>query len=459
MLTISSDSAFVTNAQITSTTQGAINTSRLSIRPYIDQDFLQSTQLYGDPATTKYFDHGQPKSEKEVRQVISNCYKASDNGVLGLFSIFDRKGQFIGHIDLMPSDQPGVLELGYILHAPFHGQGLGIEAVQAFLNDYILKLYKNGFKVQGTPIRGIVATAHPDNISSKAILKKVGMKFQTSLTRYGGQPRYQYFLDLAQTGSSTSHLWKPQEYHEHSSAQQDAALSLLRSIALKGTERVLDVGCGSGNVTQKIVEKVPNGSVLGTDISQDMIDFSKNEFSHISNLQFLQQDAQKLSYKNEFEVIFSSFALQWLEDPNAFFSAAYEGLKDHGLLVATIPLGVSDALEQSLAEVTSRPEWAPYFERFSSGWHFQTTDKYKDLLTSNRLKTIEFTLVKQEKAFPSEKAIRSYIKQWLTYLNPIPETSKEAFFNELMTRYFELEPMINGQAFLKFSRVDFVAQK
>ncbi|KAF5431048.1 Cyclopropane fatty-acyl-phospholipid synthase [Candidatus Methanophagaceae archaeon] len=49
-------------------------------------------------------------------------------------------------------------------------------------------------------------------------------------------------------------------------------------LALKGNERVFDIGCGDGKVTAEIAKQLPNGSVLGIDKSEEMILFAQENF-------------------------------------------------------------------------------------------------------------------------------------------------------------------------------------
>ena len=174
-----------------------------------------------------------------------------------------------------------------------------------------------------------------------------------------------------------AHLWQAEDYHYHSSAQNEAAKELLQRIHFKSNERFLDVGCGDGKITARISTQLPYGTVLGIDSSSEMISFAQHKFpkKDYTNLEFLQQDAQKLHYKDEFDIVFSSFALQWFPDPSIFFRGAYESLKPHGLLAITVPLDISVALEKATELVTSKVEWLTYFQDFSPGIHLKKEEE------------------------------------------------------------------------------------
>jgi trans-aconitate 2-methyltransferase len=110
--------------------------------------------------------------------------------------------------------------------------------------------------------------------------------------------------------------WNAVEYHKNSSEQQKWGLELLDKIALSGNKRVLDLGCGDGKITAEITRRVPNGSVLGIDKSEDMIRFAQEHYRPevFPNLTFMLLDARNLYFDQEFDVVFSNEALHWIED-------------------------------------------------------------------------------------------------------------------------------------------------
>jgi len=72
--------------------------------------------------------------------------------------------------------------------------------------------------------------------------------------------------------------WDSVDYHKNSAEQQRWGIELLNKLVLQGNERVLDLGCGDGKLTAEIVRRVPYGSVLGIDKSEDMIRFAQEHY-------------------------------------------------------------------------------------------------------------------------------------------------------------------------------------
>ncbi len=173
-----------------------IMTERLYIRSYEESDFQECIDLYGNEKITKYFDHGMPRSTNEVRELINekviNCARP-----YGLFSIFQRSdGSFIGQIDLIPTEDRGVLEIGYIIHEIYHGHGFCTEAAKGVMFNFV-----NTNKYRVVPclesnIKKFIATVHPENIASQRVLQKVGMTFEKSQERFG-HPRLWYSMNAS----------------------------------------------------------------------------------------------------------------------------------------------------------------------------------------------------------------------------------------------------------------------
>ena len=173
---------------LTKSIQIEIETQRLIIRNYRMQDLPESFKVYGDPDVTKYFDSGSPKSEAEVLELIQG--KAVNYFLKGkpwgLYSIISKETKsFLGHLDLFPCDFDNEsLEIGYILSKTAQGQGFGSEAARGFVENFLQKFRNSNLFSEMGLYRTVIATVHPENISSKKILEKLGMQKKQTLNRF-----------------------------------------------------------------------------------------------------------------------------------------------------------------------------------------------------------------------------------------------------------------------------------
>src|ERR1700735_4669728 len=96
--------------------------------------------------------------------------------------------------------------------------------------------------------------------------------------------------------------WNAPEYARIAALQEVMAAEALSLLDLRGSERVLDLGCGNGKVTAGIAARVPQGSVVGVDASAHMIDFASQQYppSTQSNLRFKRHDIRHLPFRQEF---------------------------------------------------------------------------------------------------------------------------------------------------------------
>ncbi|NEO17016.1 MULTISPECIES: class I SAM-dependent methyltransferase, partial [unclassified Moorena] len=72
--------------------------------------------------------------------------------------------------------------------------------------------------------------------------------------------------------------WNADDYANNSSAQLNWAKELIKKLSLMGNETLLDIGCGDGKITAKFASIINNGSVLGIDSSQTMVELARKTF-------------------------------------------------------------------------------------------------------------------------------------------------------------------------------------
>lgn len=115
---------------------------------------------------------------------------------------------------------------------------------------------------------------------------------------------------------------------------EPAQTRLLDIVHLRNGERVLDVACGSGLVTFRAAAMVgTNGSVLGTDISEKMVDIARKRIpdSHQMQVQFSRADAEDLSLdEGTFDVAICSLGLMYVPDPRNALAQMHRVLKSRG---------------------------------------------------------------------------------------------------------------------------------
>jgi SAM-dependent methyltransferase len=122
--------------------------------------------------------------------------------------------------------------------------------------------------------------------------------------------------EAAQTWST-----RPERYDAMLS---DLGERVLRAAALAPGERVVDVGCGGGQLTLQAAEAVgPTGSVLGVDIATQLVGLTGRRATEagLSNVDVLEADAQSHDFPaSSYDVVMSRFGVMFFADPVAAFA-------------------------------------------------------------------------------------------------------------------------------------------
>jgi SAM-dependent methyltransferase len=126
---------------------------------------------------------------------------------------------------------------------------------------------------------------------------------------------------------------------------------LLAAAAITRSDRVLDVGCGTGQTTRDAARAAAHGSALGVDLSSRMLKYAESRAGDegIGNVSFLQADAQIHPFPPEsFDVAISRTAAMFFGDPIAAFSNIGQALAPGGRLALVVwqPLPANEWLQQ-----------------------------------------------------------------------------------------------------------------
>jgi trans-aconitate 2-methyltransferase len=233
--------------------------------------------------------------------------------------------------------------------------------------------------------------------------------------------------------------WNAPEYARISALQKAMAEEVLSLLELKGTERVLDVGCGNGKVTAEIAARVPQGTVLGVDPSAEMIAFASNHFGPTvrPNLRFEVEDARRLPFRAAFDLIVSFNALHWIPQQTEALRSIRAAMKSAAVAqLRLVPKGKRKSLENVIEETRLSERWASYFPGFHDPYLHLTPEEYGALAGQNGLRVL--SIHTQDKAwdFQSRAAFLAFgfvtFVEWTQYL---PEAERHDFIVDVLDRY------------------------
>jgi trans-aconitate methyltransferase len=124
-------------------------------------------------------------------------------------------------------------------------------------------------------------------------------------------------------------IWNPDLYESSHSFVWKLGRDLLAQLAPQAGERILDVGCGTGQLTAEIA--AAGAQVLGIDSAAPMIEQARRNFPE---LRFEQVDVTAMPYREAFDAVFSNATLHWVRDADRAADGIFRALRPGGRFVA-----------------------------------------------------------------------------------------------------------------------------
>jgi trans-aconitate 2-methyltransferase len=129
--------------------------------------------------------------------------------------------------------------------------------------------------------------------------------------------------------------WDAPAYERLSAPQTRWGRVVVDRLELTGNERVLDAGCGTGRVTEILLERLPDGHVVGLDGSAAMIEQAGVRFAGEPRVELIVADlTEPLPFDGPVDAILSTATFHWITDHAALFHNLAPVLRPGGQLVA-----------------------------------------------------------------------------------------------------------------------------
>src|SRR6185295_14627760 len=103
--------------------------------------------------------------------------------------------------------------------------------------------------------------------------------------------------------------WDPTQYHKFQAERSAPFFDLLALVEIRPDLKVVDLGCGTGELTRQLADALPGSDVTGIDSSSQMLDAARTKSLASPSLHFEQGDQAQLT--GEWDLIFSNAALHW----------------------------------------------------------------------------------------------------------------------------------------------------
>ena len=219
--------------------------------------------------------------------------------------------------------------------------------------------------------------------------------------------------------------WNAESYERVSAPLEAMGRGVLDRLELRGDERVLDAGCGTGRVTAALVERLPRGQVVAVDGSPSMVEQARERLG--PGVDVFVADLLELELDEPVDAILSTATFHWIPDHDRLFERLSAALRPGGRIVAQCGGAGNVATVQAAIDAVAEPA----LEGWPGPWNFQSPED-----TAARLERIGFadirTWPQDVRVAPDD--IREYLGTVMlgSHLERIPEERRSAFVEAVL---------------------------
>ena len=249
------------------------------------------------------------------------------------------------------------------------------------------------------------------------------------------------------TGAPAGQRWDPKTYAANARFVAELGQPVVELLAPRPGERILDLGCGDGALTEKLAAL--GCSVVGVDSSPEQIAAARAR-----GLDARVMDGQSLAFAAEFEAVFSNAALHWMKEPDAVIAGVARALKPGGRFVGEMGgAGNIARIVEALTAALARRGMAPELP-----WYFPRPEEYRAKLEAAGFAAEEIAL------FPRPTPLPGDIGAWIEIfcagsLARLGDTERQPFIAELREALTAHLRQPDGSWIVDYVRLRFAAVK
>jgi trans-aconitate 2-methyltransferase len=229
--------------------------------------------------------------------------------------------------------------------------------------------------------------------------------------------------------------WDGSSYDRISGVMQSMGLEVLSRLELEGGETVIDAGCGSGRVTEALIERLPRGRVIGVDGSASMIESARERLG--PEVELVVADLLELEVDEPVDAIFSTATFHWIGDHERLFAALRGCLRQGGRLLAQCG-GVGNIVELRRRAMVpgEREPYGAYLLSFQPPWNYAGPEVTRERLLAAGFTQAECWLqpAPQQPEYPRE-FLETIVLQ--PHVHALPEELRAPFMDEVLAELGE----------------------
>lgn len=246
--------------------------------------------------------------------------------------------------------------------------------------------------------------------------------------------------------------WDPSLYDDSHTFVPEYGADLIDRLNPQDGDRILDLGCGTGQLTAEIADR--GADVVGLDNSPAMIERARENYPELT---FVEADARTATFDELFDGVLSNAALHWIPDAAAPVRTVRSALRPIGRFVAE--LGGTGNVQTIVDAIVAAPDDAGYDVSEHDPWYFPSVGEYATLLEDHDLEVTYATIFDRPIRLEGEEGLRNWLSMFAeSFFEPVPEREREAVVRDVVDR---LRPDLygNGEWIADYRRLRVIARR
>jgi len=252
--------------------------------------------------------------------------------------------------------------------------------------------------------------------------------------------------------------WNPQSYEVFADHRMRPAIDLLSRVVLDSPRRIVDLGCGSGNVTGLLAERWSRASIVALDSSAEMLAAAR-EKTGAEAIEWQLVELASWRPSAPFDLVFSNAALHWLTHHSTLFPRLADAVASGGVLAVQMPSNFAAPSHSLMHELALEPPYRAHLESVVRPAPVLDAQAYYRLLAP-RFESIDIWSTEYLQVLRGDNPVADWTRAtWLGgLLEALPEVMRAGFEDEYRVRVLDAyRKSLDGSTLYPFKRLFIVA--
>jgi trans-aconitate 2-methyltransferase len=252
--------------------------------------------------------------------------------------------------------------------------------------------------------------------------------------------------------------WDAGEYEKLSAPQTRWGVEVLRRVDVRGDEAAIDAGCGTGRVTELLLAKLPEGTVLAIDGSRAMVEAARRRFAGEPRVRVEHQDLLSLEVEERVDLIFSTATFHWIWDHDRLFENLVRAIKPGGRLVAQCGgEGNISRATRATREMMQEERFLEYFVGWQDDKYYADAEMTARRLEAAGFEEVETWLHDEVAAFDSVDELARFLGTIVLggHLEKLPQEDRGPFAAAVAEKVVA----VDGRPALEYVRLNMMARR